>query len=259
MRPYGAVSPLFWTGKTGKKLRDDRDSQVVALYLMTNPHSHQTGLYYLPLMYLAHEVGIPLEGARKALFTLSEDGFCRYDEVSEWIWVCEMAAWQIGTSLKETDKRVLGVQQFLESVPALSFIRDFTERYRADFHLGRGIAKKGPKAPSEGHSSNRTGHDRTGSGKEHEENHGRKGSSGRGSRIPEDFSLTDERRRIAVAEGIDPDRTFAKFVNFWRAKSGEGATKRDWDATWQNWCMTEGERGPKPRGAENGLPTFRPS
>jgi hypothetical protein len=61
---------------------------------------------------------------------------------------------------------------------------------------------------------------------------------------------------MAEAEGINPDRTFAKFRDFWRAKTGAAATKRDWDATWRNWCRNEHDRSPaKPKGdADNGLP-----
>lgn len=154
MRQYGAVSPLFWTGKTGKKLRADRDAQVAALYLMTSPHSHQTGLYYLPIMYFAHESGLTLEGASEALRRLEEDGFCRYDANTEWIWVCEMAAWQIGTALSTTDKRCKGVQQHLESAPKSPLIGAFFERYHEDFHIPE------IDSPSEGASmdlsSNRT-------------------------------------------------------------------------------------------------------
>ena len=29
-----------------------------------------------------------------------------------------------------------------------------------------------------------------------------------------------------------------KFRNYWTAKSGAGATKRDWSATWRNWIIT---------------------
>lgn len=158
MRPYGTVSPLFWTGKTGKKLRADRDAQLIAIYLMTGPHSHQTGLYYLPLMYLSHETGIPIEGARKALSTLTDDGFCRYDESSEWVWVCEMAAWQIGSNLKDNDKRAMGVQSYLGTVPDLPFLGDFFARYSRDFHL-KTPQLGGSEAPSKGStlSRNKTG------------------------------------------------------------------------------------------------------
>lgn len=64
----------------------------------------------------------------------------------------------------------------------------------------------------------------------------------RATRIPADFALTDERRAVAVAERVDPERTFAKFVNHWRAKGGQAARKVDWEATWRNWCMEDADR-----------------
>lgn len=76
------------------------------------------------------------------------------------------------------------------------------------------------------------------------------GRKGRGSatatRLPAGFELTPERRAIAAAEGLDPDRTFAKFADFWRAASGARARKCDWDATWRNWCRDEHDRGKTP-------------
>jgi hypothetical protein len=71
-------------------------------------------------------------------------------------------------------------------------------------------------------------------------------SAPRGTRLPEDFTLTEERRAIAVREGLDADRTFAKFRNHWLS-STRNATKRDWDKTWDNWCITEADRKPKGR------------
>jgi hypothetical protein len=65
----------------------------------------------------------------------------------------------------------------------------------------------------------------------------------RGCRLPEDFSLTADRRAVAEAERIDPERTFAKFRDHWAAASGANARKRDWDAAWRNWCRTEADRG----------------
>lgn len=61
------------------------------------------------------------------------------------------------------------------------------------------------------------------------------------TRLPEDFELTDERRLVAEAERLPAERTFAKFVDYWRAASGAKARKYDWDATWRNWCRTEAD------------------
>ncbi|ENG6564474.1 hypothetical protein ABU498_004766 [Escherichia coli] len=56
MRDYAKVSPRFWLGETGRELRKaGAEAQVVAFYLMTSPHANMLGLYYLPVLYLAHE------------------------------------------------------------------------------------------------------------------------------------------------------------------------------------------------------------
>ncbi|EPP8816777.1 hypothetical protein QDS29_003323, partial [Acinetobacter baumannii] len=62
MRDYGKVSPHFWTGITGKKLRQTPEGLIVAMYLMTSPHANMLGLYYMPLLYIAHETGLGFEG-----------------------------------------------------------------------------------------------------------------------------------------------------------------------------------------------------
>lgn len=38
-----------------------------------------------------------------------------------------------------------------------------------------------------------------------------------------------------------------KFIDYWMAKSGQQATKLDWDRTWCNWMRTAAERMPHPR------------
>jgi hypothetical protein len=82
MRNYSKVAPTFWTGATGRAIRKrGQDATILALYLITNPHANMYGLYYLPLPLIAHETGIPLEGASKGLRSLFQEGYCLYDEV----------------------------------------------------------------------------------------------------------------------------------------------------------------------------------
>lgn len=110
MRDYGKVSPQFWTGCTGRRIRAlGAQAQVMALYLMTCPASSMIGLYYIPIPTLAHETGIPLEGASKVLRSLCEVGFVEYDYENELVWVCEMARHQIGETVEKRDKRQLGI------------------------------------------------------------------------------------------------------------------------------------------------------
>lgn len=76
--------------------------------------------------------------------------------------------------------------------------------------------------------------------------------------LPADFELTPDRRAIAIRENLDPERTFAKFRNHFESASGANARKRNWDAAWQKWCMTEYDRGrPNGSGAAH-KPTVKP-
>ncbi|HGF9411376.1 TPA: hypothetical protein ACJETM_000209 [Acinetobacter baumannii] len=153
MRDYGKVSPHFWTGSTGKKLRECPDSIVVAMYLMTCPHANMLGLYYMPLLYVAHETGLGLEGAKKGLKWACEAGFCSYDEVSEMVWVHEMARFQVAESLKPTDNRCKGIQKDYDSLPVNPFLSSFYEKYATAFCMtnrreGKGTLSLSNLAPS---------------------------------------------------------------------------------------------------------------
>jgi len=134
MRDYSKVSPQFWIGSTGKKLRSKGvDCQLVSLYLLTCSHANMLGMYYLPKIYIAHECGLTLEGASKGLNSAIEAGFCAYDEASEVVWVYEMATYQIGEQLSEKDLRVKGVQNEYNAQPNSPYLAPFFEKYSAKF------------------------------------------------------------------------------------------------------------------------------
>ncbi|HBN0617009.1 TPA: DNA-binding protein, partial [Escherichia coli] len=127
---------------------------VVALYMMTSPHSNMLGLYYLPVLYIAHETGLAPEGASKGLQMACEAGFCSYDHDSEVVWVHEMAAWQVGESLKPGDNRCAGVRNEYSALLENPFLSSFYDRYKDDFHLDvRRESCRKIEAPSEPLSS----------------------------------------------------------------------------------------------------------
>ncbi len=129
---YRQVTPRFWTGDTARWLRgEDPWVRVVAMYLITGPHSHPTGLYYLPLPTLAHEIGSPLEGASKGLRRLSEGGFCTYDATREVVFVHEMARFQVAESLKPTDNKVKMVATHVQEFENTPLFAKWCERYHA--------------------------------------------------------------------------------------------------------------------------------
>ncbi|EJF90965.1 DUF1376 domain-containing protein [Bartonella melophagi] len=61
----------------------------------------------------------------------------------------------------------------------------------------------------------------------------------RGCRLPEDFKPD---LQYALEKGLTHDEAlleFEKFKNFWIAKSGQGAIKKDWKLTWYNWVISD--------------------
>lgn len=136
MRDYSILKPQFWTGRTGRQLRElGRDVQLLSIYLFTCPAANMIGIYYLPLPTICHETGLSPKGASKALQSLYEAQFCEYDKASEIIWVYTMAIHQIGEQLAPHDKRCKGVWRELATYKNTKFFRLFYERYRGNFHL----------------------------------------------------------------------------------------------------------------------------
>lgn len=133
MRDYSKVSASFWTGATGKALRGDPAAQMVCLYLMTSPHANLIGVYHCPILYIAHETGLTLQGASKGLQRAIEGGFCTYDEASEVVFVHAFARYQLldgsGDSLKPKDNRVSAVLKAVANIPSASLRAAFVAEY----------------------------------------------------------------------------------------------------------------------------------
>jgi hypothetical protein len=135
VRDYGKVASTFWTGKTGREMRADREAQVVAMYLLTGPLANMIGLYHLPVALLSDHTGIPFKGASKALRRVCDTGFSRFEGVLEHVFVPEMAAYQIGEPLSVKDLRVKGIISMWQTYRKSPFYMDFHFRYAASFHL----------------------------------------------------------------------------------------------------------------------------
>lgn len=70
----------------------------------------------------------------------------------------------------------------------------------------------------------------------------------RATRIPNDWkpsaAVVQQMRDQGVSDFL-ARQELPKFVDYWTAKSGQSATKTDWDATWRNWLRTAQERAPQ--------------
>lgn len=67
--------------------------------------------------------------------------------------------------------------------------------------------------------------------------------SKRGTRLPDDWTLTNQYREAALTARPDLenriDTVAANFRDYWHSATGKSATKRDWLAAWRFWVRNE--------------------
>lgn len=134
MRSYSVIFPGFWTGTSGKAIKQTgKDTRIVATYLLTCEHANMLGLYRLPLLYIAEETGLKRKEVPTALENLKAIGFAYYDEGTEFVWVVEMARFQLGLlsgeTVKEGDKRRYAVAKLYKQLSPNPFLGPFYDRY----------------------------------------------------------------------------------------------------------------------------------
>lgn len=270
MRDYARIGPQFWIGKTGKELRKrGAECQVVAMYLISSPHSNMLGLYYLPLMFIAHETGLSIEGASKGLRSSIEAGFCAYDDDSEMVWVYEMAKYQIGDSLKPADKRCLGVQNEYNSLPDNPYLSGFYEKYSIAFCMTskRGISAEMPRGlqgACEGHRSQEQEQEQEQiylslnaqtdfsdpldfDERDQPDNSGHQPSQSvaADSCTGEQLRFTEQHLLLARTTGLgseysDSDiQTRFDLFRCYKANANTVKTQSEWLSNWRTWCQRE--------------------
>lgn len=91
---YRTIDSRFWNDPKVRSL--SRDERYLFLYLITNPHVHLAGIYYLPEPLALHETGLSRTGYRKGINTLSREYLVFYDEENQVIFVKNMLRYQGG-------------------------------------------------------------------------------------------------------------------------------------------------------------------
>lgn len=72
-------------------------------------------------------------------------------------------------------------------------------------------------------------------------------STGKGTRIPEPFTVDEAMKDWAIERGMQPQWVMAqteRFVNYWLAAAGQKGVKTDWRATWRNWLLKAQDDAP---------------
>ncbi|MFO0776741.1 MAG: hypothetical protein U0223_03920 [Nitrospira sp.] len=134
------IRSQFWSGTTGKAITiSGKDTRILATYLLTCEHANMLGLYRLPILYIAEEAGLKRKEVLAALENLKAIGFAHYDDGAEFVWVIEMARFQLdlspGEALNESDHRVKGVMKIYKQLAKNPFLGPFYDRYASYLHL----------------------------------------------------------------------------------------------------------------------------
>lgn len=85
MRDYGKVHTGFWASETLREC--DSDAKVLALYLLTSPHTHQAGVFRLPTAYACDDLGWVSERLENGFETLSKTDWLIRCKKTGWLWI----------------------------------------------------------------------------------------------------------------------------------------------------------------------------
>ena len=127
MRDYGRVQSRFWQSPDIKQL--DETAKLLALYLLTSPHANLVGCYYLPIDYIVADTRNPSERVREGLRKLENAGFCRFDQETEWIWVCRYVFWN---SFENPNVQKAAIKVVGQVPRSVCFYDDFLSTMRSD-------------------------------------------------------------------------------------------------------------------------------
>lgn len=134
MRVFATLRSQFWTGTTGKAITAaGKDARILATYLLSCEHANMIGLYRLPMLYVVEETGLKRREVLSALEQLGSMEFAVYDPETEFVWVCEMARFQLDLlpheAIKEGDHRAQGAARLYKQLSSNPFLLPFYERY----------------------------------------------------------------------------------------------------------------------------------
>lgn len=82
---YTRIKSIFWHDEK-TRLWDD-EARYLALYLLTSPHNNILGCHVLPKLYICADLGWDMERLGKAFAKLLGDGFIKYDDANNLIFI----------------------------------------------------------------------------------------------------------------------------------------------------------------------------
>jgi len=127
---HARIAETYWTDPKIRRLSPE--GKLLFLYLLSNPHRHYSGLYYLPIELIPIETGLKGDTVNKELNTLINCKILLYDTDTETIFIRKMFLYQSGgeAGLHLTDKQKTGVVNHLKTLHRTVLIETFLKVYK---------------------------------------------------------------------------------------------------------------------------------
>jgi hypothetical protein len=126
---YRTIDSELWIDRKVRCL--DTETKLLFVYLITNSHTHLSGIYYLPKPFITHETGVALKGLDRGLEALDKADMVKYDNDNELVFVINMLKRQKGLSAE--NKNVWkSISSQLKSFENSYLVSLFVERYGSD-------------------------------------------------------------------------------------------------------------------------------
>ena len=91
MREYGRVHCAFWTSSDIQALSED--GRLLALYLLSSPHTTIIGAFRLPDGYVCEDLKWEPERVSKGFAELFQKGFANRCGTTKWVWIRKFLQW----------------------------------------------------------------------------------------------------------------------------------------------------------------------
>jgi hypothetical protein len=281
MARYRKIDARMWGDSRFRDLSSpDPSGKYLWMFLLTGPQtSNIPGLFRAGEMALAEELEWGPEGFRKAFAELFAKGLVKADWKARVVWIPNA----IKYNAPDNPNVVKSWRTAWDEIPectlkaeAYERLKTFTEALGEGFGkafvdgCAKGLANQEQEQEQEQDQLKPSLSEQTICCAAQSQNH-RQGESTdaiasapskaslvtRGTRLPQDFAVTEEHRKFANEIGADVDREFFIFRDYWVAQPGQKGVKTDWNATFRNWLRRAAEtHNRNGHGGRNGKPSI---
>ena len=112
MRAFSAIDTRFWIQPELQNL--SLEARLIALYVISGPHTTMLGCFRLPKNYIAEDLKIPWEKVDQGFAELTAVDFLLFDEKSSWLLVPGFFTW----NPIQNPKHGQGIEKLFAQVPA---------------------------------------------------------------------------------------------------------------------------------------------